>query len=134
LMKRDGPSKQVGQPRDNDSKNMAPLCQRMGVTGTDEEEDQIPLDAAAFVRDVRKSLDTTFGGRGTGGDVPCWRGSVATRRHHCSVVRHAGQPEHSERAGPSEAAPHGRHEIGPTALHGVKQECRNRAWSRDARH
>jgi hypothetical protein len=53
-MKYDGPSKQVGQARDTNSRNLASLRPRMGVAGTDNKEDQMSLDAADFVRDARK--------------------------------------------------------------------------------
>jgi hypothetical protein len=40
--------------RDNDSKNLAPLRRPMGVADMHGKEQQIPVDAADFVRDVRK--------------------------------------------------------------------------------
>jgi len=41
-------------------RNQAPQRQRMGCASTDEKEDQIPLDAADFVRDVEKLAYSEF--------------------------------------------------------------------------
>jgi hypothetical protein len=41
-------------------RNQAPQLQRMGCASTDEKEDQIPLDAADFVRDVEKIAHFDF--------------------------------------------------------------------------
>jgi len=41
-----------------------------------------------------------LGGRGLSRDVSCRRECTTSRRHHRSLVGHAGEPEHGERAEP----------------------------------